>query len=123
MLNSNRSEMDDKTDLLQGTLALMILRTLETMGSQHGFGIARRIEQVSGGTLQLNHGTVYPALVRLEQEGWIKAKWGTSDNNRRARFYAITPRGLKQIEAESSRWSRIAGVVERFVKPADESTS
>ena len=115
--------MDDKTDLLQGTLALMILRTLETMGSQHGFGIARRIEQVSGGTLKLNHGTVYPALVRLEQEGWIKAKWGTSDNNRRARFYAITPRGLKQIEAESSRWSRIAGVVERFVKPADEGTS
>ena len=115
--------MDDRTDLLQGTLALMILRTLETLGPQHGFGIARRIEQVSDGTLQLNHGTVYPALVRLEQEGWIKAKWGTSENNRRAKFYAITPRGLKQIATETNRWSRIAGVVARFVKPADESTS
>ena len=116
--------MDNKTDLLQGTLALMILRTLETLGPQHGFGIARRIEQVSGGTLQLNHGTVYPALVKLEQEGWIKARWGVSDNNRRAKFYAITPRGLKQIATETTRWSRIAGVVERFVKPApDESTS
>ena len=115
--------MDDKTDLLQGTLALMILRTLETLGPQHGFGIARRIEQVSGGTLQLNHGTVYPALVRLEQEGWIKAKWGTSENNRRAKFYAITPRGLKQIATEANRWNRIAGVVARFVKSADETTS
>lgn len=115
--------MDDRTDLLQGTLALMILRTLETLGPQHGFGIARRIEQVSDGTLQLNHGTVYPALVRLEQEGWIKAKWGTSENNRRAKFYAITPRGLKQIATETNRWSRIAGVVARFVKPADETTS
>ncbi len=115
--------MDDRTDLLQGTLALMILRTLETLGPQHGFGIARRIEQVSDGTLQLNHGTVYPALVRLEQEGWIKAKWGTSENNRRAKFYAITPRGLKQITTETNRWSRIAGVVARFVKPADETTS
>ena len=115
--------MDDKTDLLQGTLALMILRTLETLGPQHGFGIARRIEQVSDGTLQLNHGTVYPALVRLEQEGWIKAKWGTSENNRRAKFYEITPRGLKQITTEANRWSRIASVVARFVKPADETTS
>jgi transcriptional regulator len=110
----------DKTDLLQGTLALMILKTLESMGPQHGFGIARRIEQMSGDTLQLNHGTVYPALVRLEQQGWIKAKWGVSDHNRRAKFYAITPRGLKQVEAEADRWSRVAGVVEKFLKPARE---
>ena len=115
--------MDEKTDLLQGTLALMILKTLESMGPQHGFGIARRIEQVSGGTLQLNHGTVYPALVRLEHEGWIKGKWGVSENNRRARFYDITPRGRKQIAAEASRWSRIAGVVERFLAPADEGST
>ena len=110
--------MGDKTDLLQGTLALMILKTLEGMGPQHGFGIARRIEQMSGDTIQLNHGTVYPALVRLEQQGWIKAKWGTSDNNRRAKYYAITPRGLKQVAEETDRWSRIAGVVEKFLKPA-----
>jgi PadR family transcriptional regulator len=110
----------DKTDLLQGTLALMILKTLESMGPQHGFGIARRIEQMSGDTLQLNHGTVYPALVRLEQQGWIKAKWGTSDNNRRAKFYSITPRGLTQVGEEADRWSRVAGVVEKFLKPAGE---
>jgi transcriptional regulator len=115
--------MDEKTDLLQGTLALMILKTLQSMGPQHGFGIARRIEQVSGGALQLNHGTVYPALVRLEHEGWIKGKWGVSDNNRRARFYDITPRGRKQIAAEASRWNRIAGVVERFLDPADEGSA
>jgi transcriptional regulator len=110
--------MSDKTDVLQGTLALMILKTLETMGPQHGFGIARRIEQMSGDAIQLNHGTVYPALVRLEQQGWIKAKWGTSDNNRRAKFYSITPRGTKQVAEEADRWSRIAGVVEKFLKPA-----
>ena len=112
--------MGDKTDILQGTLALMILKTLETMGPLHGFGIARRIEQMSGDTLQLNHGTVYPALVRLEQQGWIKAKWGTSDNNRRAKYYSITPRGLIQVAEEADRWSRIAGVVERFLKPAGD---
>ena len=112
--------MGDKTDVLQGTLALMILKTLESMGPLHGFGIARRIEQMSGDTIQLNHGTVYPALVRLEQQGWIKAKWGTSDNNRRAKYYTITPRGLKQVAEEADRWSRIAGVVEKFLKPAGD---
>ena len=112
--------MGDKTDILQGTLALMILKTLESMGPQHGFGIARRIEQMSGDTIQLNHGTVYPALVRLEQQGWIKAKWGISDNNRRAKYYSITPRGLKQVAEEADRWSRISGVVEKFLKPAGE---
>ncbi|HJU42683.1 MAG TPA: PadR family transcriptional regulator [Vicinamibacterales bacterium] len=115
--------MDEKSDLLQGTLDLMVLGTLETIGPQHGFGIARRIEQVSGDTLQLNHGTVYPALVRLEHDGLIRGKWGTSDNNRRARFYSITPRGRQRIAAEALRWSRIAGVIERFLKPADGSTS
>ena len=111
--------MGDKTDVLQGTLALMILKTLETMGPQHGFGIARRIEQMSGDTIQLNHGTVYPALVRLEQQGWIKGKWGISDNNRCAKYYSITARGLKQVAEETDRWSRISGVVDKFLKPAN----
>ena len=107
--------MGDKTDVLQGTLALKILKTLETLGPQHGYGIARRIEQMSDDQIQLNYGTLYPALVKLEQQGWIKARWGTSDNNRRAKFYAITPRGLKQVQAETERWTRIAGVVGRFI--------
>ena len=110
----------DKTDVLQGTLALMILKTLETLGPQHGYGIARRIEQMSGDAITLNYGTLYPALVRLEQQGWVRARWGASENNRRAKFYNITPRGLKQVAAEADRWNRIAGVVERFLKPAGE---
>jgi PadR family transcriptional regulator, regulatory protein PadR len=109
--------MTDKTDVLQGTLALMILKTLETLGAQHGYGIARRIEQMSGDVIHLNYGTLYPALVKLEQQGLIKGRWGTSDNNRRARFYSITRRGLKQVRTETDRWTRIAGVVERFLKP------
>jgi PadR family transcriptional regulator PadR len=112
--------MGDKTDVLQGTLALMILKTLETLGPQHGYGIARRIEQMSGDAIALNYGTLYPALVRLEQQGWIRARWGASENNRRAKFYTITPRGLKQVAAEAERWSRVAGVVERFLKPAGD---
>jgi transcriptional regulator len=114
--------MADKTDVMQGTLALMVLKTLETLGPQHGYGIARRIEQMSGEAIQLNYGTLYPALVRLEQQGWIRARWGTSDNNRRAKFYAITPRGLKQVRAETDRWTRIAGVVERFLKPTGDAS-
>jgi transcriptional regulator len=113
--------MADKTDLLQGTLALMVLKTLQTLGPQHGYGIARRIEQMSGGAIQLNYGTLYPALVRLEQQGWIRARWGTSANNRRAKFYAITARGLKQVAAETERWTRIAGVVDRFLEPGEAS--
>ena len=105
----------DKDAVLQGTLALMILQTLRALGSQHGYGIARRIEQVSGDAIALNQGTLYPALVRLEQEGWIKAKWGVSENNRRAKFYAITARGEKRLAAETDRWSRIATMIERFV--------
>ena len=109
---------DDKTDVLQGTLALMILKTLDTLGPQHGYGLARRIEQMSEGLLRLNQGTLYPALVRLEQQGWIRAKWGASDNNRRAKYYSLTPRGARQLRAEAERWSRVSTVIERILKPA-----
>ena len=108
---------NDKTDVLQGTLALMVLTTLEAMGPLHGYGIARRIEQMSGDEIQMNQGTLYPSLVKLEQQGWIRAKWGVSDNNRRAKFYAISPAGRRQLPAEAERWSRIASIVERFLKP------
>ena len=114
--------MSDRTDVLQGTLALMILKTLHALGPQHGYGIARRIEQVSQDALRLNQGTLYPALVRLEQQGWIRAKWGVSENNRKAKFYALTPRGQKQLAAEEAKWSRVASVVGRFLaEPGDAS--
>ena len=109
----------DRTDVLQGTLALMILKTLDTLGPQHGYGIARRIEQMSGDALRLNQGTLYPALVKLEQQGWIRAKWGASENNRRAKFYSLTPRGARQLAAETERWARVSAVVERVLKPAE----
>lgn len=112
--------MDDKLDLLHGSLALMVLRTLETLGPLHGWGIARRIEQTSGDLLALNQGTLYPALLRLEQMGWIASKWGVSDNNRRAKFYWITRAGKKQLAAEVQNWERITGVVARFMKPSGE---
>ena len=114
--------MGDKTDVLQGTLALMVLKTLQAMGPRHGYGIARRIEQMSGDAIALNYGTLYPALVRLEQQGWIRARWGTSDNNRRAKFYTLTPRGLKQLEAETERWTRVSSVVDRFLKPTEDAS-
>src|ERR1700756_2379280 len=100
-----------KLDLLQGTLDLMVLQTLTSMGSQHGYGIARRIEQVSGDTVLLNQGTIYASLVRLQQRGWISAEWGTSDNNRRAKFYAITAQGRKQLAEDAAYWKRLAGVM------------
>lgn len=106
-----------KTDVWQGTLALMILKTLETMGPQHGYGIARRIEQTSGNRLALNYGTVYPALLRLEQEGFITAEWGVSDNNRRARFYALTRAGRKRIAAASKEWLTTTAILDRFLNP------
>jgi PadR family transcriptional regulator PadR len=109
---------DERTDVLQGTLALMVLQTLRALGPQHGYGIARRIEQVSGDLIALNQGTLYPALVRLEQDGLIKAKWGVSDNNRRAKFYSLTRRGEKQLAAETARWSKVASVIERFIRHA-----
>src|SRR5580700_9083139 len=111
---------NEKTDVLHGSLALMTLRTLDTLGPQHGWGIARRIEQISGDVLELNQGTLYPALLRLEQVGWISSKWGTSDNNRRARFYAITRAGKKQLAEESRNWQRISDVIARFLKPSGE---
>ena len=108
--------------VLQGTLALMILKTLDTLGPQHGYGIARRIEQMSGDVLRLNQGTLYPALVKLEQAGWIRSKWGTSDNNRRAKFYSLTPRGARQLAAETERWTTVSGVMARFLAPDGESS-
>ncbi len=101
----------DRTDLLQGTLDLLVLKTLAAIGPQHGFGIARRIEQVSGDTVMLNQGTIYPALVRLEEQGWIDSEWGTSENNRRARFYSITVPGRKQLKDEVANWQRVATLV------------
>jgi len=105
-----------KSEVLQGTLDLMILKTLHALGPQHGFGIARRIEQVSHDVLQLNEGTVYTSLLRLLQQGWIAAEWGTSDNNRKAKFYSITARGEKQLAVETENWERISGVVGRVLR-------
>ena len=113
--------MSDKTDVLQGTLDLMVLKTLDAMGTQHGYGIAQRLQQISNDVLQLNQGTLYPALLRLEQRGWIASKWGTSDNNRRARFYSLTRAGRKQLQREADDWRRIADVMARLL--ADGGTS
>jgi len=107
---------DAKSEVLQGTLDLMVLQTLEAMGPQHGYGLARRIEQVSEDALQLNQGTIYAALLRLQQRRWIAASWGTSDNNRRAKFYAITKAGRRQLAAEAENWTRIAGVISRLLR-------
>jgi transcriptional regulator len=107
---------EKKSEVLQGTLDLMVLKTLYAMGPLHGFGIARRIEQVSEGVLDLNEGTVYTALLRLQQQGWIASKWGTSENNRRARFYSITKQGAKQLDHERENWERVAGVMDRLLK-------
>ena len=109
-----------KTDILQGTLDLMVLQTLDALGPMHGFGIARRIEQVSEAVLQLNEGTVYTALLRLQQQRWIAAEWGVSENNRRAKFYSITRSGRKQLSRETEDWQRIAAVIGRLLKLAPE---
>jgi PadR family transcriptional regulator PadR len=110
---------EKKTDILQGTLDLMVLQTLEAMGALHGYGIARRIEQVSESVLELNEGTVYTALLRLRQQGSIRSEWGVSENNRRARFYSITARGKKQLAHEAADWHRISGVIGRLLRLAD----
>lgn len=110
------STREPKPDILQGTLDLMTLRTLETMGPQHGFGLAQRIQQISGGALDLNQGTLYPALLRLEHKGWIRSQWGVSDNNRKAKFYEITRAGRKQVERESEDWARTVALMARFVR-------
>jgi PadR family transcriptional regulator len=106
-----------KSDVLQGTLDLMVLKTLETLGSMHGYGISQRIHQVSSQMLQLNQGTLYPALLRLEQKGWIAAKWGVSDNNRRAKFYSLTRAGRRQLAREAEDWRRIVDVMGRVLGP------
>lgn len=112
--------MADKTDVWLGTLSLMILKTLETIGPLHGYGIARRIEQISGGLLSLNYGTVYPALLKLEQEGAITSEWGVSDNNRKARFYKLTRAGRKQLGRETRDWEQTTAILSRFLSPAEE---
>ena len=105
-----------RSDVLQGTLDLMVLKTLDTLGAMHGYGIAQRIQQVSENLLQLNQGTLYPALLRLEQRGWITAKWGTSDNNRKAKFYSLTRAGRKQLDREAADWMRIVDVMTRLLQ-------
>jgi len=112
--------MKDKSDVLHGTLALMVLRTVDVLGPIHGYGIARRIEQISKGVLELNQGTLYPSLLQLEQAGWIGSKWGISENNRRAKFHSITRAGKKQLAREADKWRRIADVIERFAEPGEE---
>ncbi len=109
---------ENKSDVLQGTLDLMVLKTLESMGPLHGYGIARRIEQVSDNALSLNQGTIYPALLRLQQRGWIKSEWGTSETNRRAKFYSLSRIGRKQIEMETESWERMAATMARFLTSA-----
>jgi PadR family transcriptional regulator PadR len=104
-----------KSDVLQGTLDLMVLKTLDTLGSMHGYGIAQRIQQVSSQMLQLNQGTLYPALLRLEQKGWIAARWGTSENNRRAKYYSLTKLGRKQLAREAEDWQRLVDVMGRLL--------
>jgi PadR family transcriptional regulator, regulatory protein PadR len=111
--------MGDRSDILQGTLDLMVLQTLEAMGQLHGYGIARRIEQISEDVLQLNQGTIYASLLRLQQRRWISASWGTSDNNRKAKYYAITRAGRKQLATQTRNWERIAGVMGRLLRLAD----
>lgn len=108
-----------KAEVLQGTLDLLVLKTLDTLGPLHGFGIARRIQQVSEDMLQLNQGTLYPALVRLEQRGWIRSKWGVSENNRRARFYSLTKSGKKRLALEAQNWERMSALIARLLRGAE----
>src|ERR671930_264139 len=107
---------DEKSEILQGTLDLMVLQTLDAMGPLHGYGIARRIEQISEDVLQLNQGTIYAALLRLQQRRWISSSWGTSDNNRKAKFYSLTKAGRRQLATEAENWHRVAGVIGRLLR-------
>jgi len=121
LLLINRSHMEQqKNEVLPGTLNLMVLKTLSTLGPLHGYGIARRIEQISGDRLQLNQGTIYPALLHLEQMGWISSKWGVSENNRRAKYYSITRAGKKQLAAEEENWRRASEIMIRFLESSGE---
>ena len=115
-MSKGKTANNKKSDVLQGTLDLMILKTLQALGPLHGFGIARRLEQLSEEVLQLNEGTVYTSLLRLQQEGWIVSDWGASENNRKAKFYSITKRGLKQLTRETDDWERISGVIGRVLR-------
>ena len=112
--------MKEKTEVWLGTLSLMVLRTLATMGPQHGYGLARRIEQISGDQLSLNYGTLYPALLKLEQEGAITSEWGVSENNRRAKFYRLTRIGRRQLERQTHDWQQATAIVSRFLSPSEE---
>ena len=112
--------MGDKADVWQGTLALMVLKTIETLGPLHGYGIARRIEQTSGNLLSLNYGTLYPALLKLEQEGSIASEWGLSENNRKAKFYRLTHAGRKQLEKEAKNWGQTTAILARFLAPTED---
>jgi PadR family transcriptional regulator PadR len=114
--------MNQKTDVWQGTLGLMILKTLETMGPLHGYGSARRIEQISGNLLSVNYGTIYPALLKLEQEGCIRSEWGVSDNNRKAKYYKLTLAGRKQLRESAREWAQTGTIVERFLTLDEESS-
>jgi PadR family transcriptional regulator, regulatory protein PadR len=116
MSKEEPSKEESRPEVLQGTLDLMVLRTLETMGPQHGFGLAKRIQQISGGMLDLNQGTLYPALLRLEQRGWISSEWGVSDNNRRAKYYALTKAGRRRIATEQENWARTVDLMNRFLE-------
>jgi len=111
---------ESKHEVLPGTLNLLILKTLATLGPLHGYGIARRIEQVSGDLLELNQGTIYPALLKLEQMRWIRTKWSTSENNRRAKYYSLTPAGKRQLAKEEEEWERTSSIVTRFLNPAEK---
>ena len=112
--------MVKKSDVWQGTLALMVLRTLESVGPMHGYGLSRRIEQISGDRLQLNYGTLYPALLKLEQEGYIRSHWGTSENNRKAKFYELTRPGERRVRKAASEWERTTKILGRFLSPIEE---
>jgi PadR family transcriptional regulator, regulatory protein PadR len=112
--------MNEKADVWQGTLALMVLKTIETLGPLHGYGIARRIEQTSGDVLSLNYGTLYPALLKLEQEGSIASEWGVSDNNRKAKFYKLTRTGRRQLEQETRNWNQTTAILARFLAPTED---
>src|SRR6202040_233197 len=114
--------MADKAEVRQGTLALMVLKTLETMGPLHGYGIARRIEQTSGDLLAVNYGTLYPSLLKLEQEGYIASEWGVSDNNRKAKYYKLTRAGRKQLEKEAREWEQATTILARFLSPGEKSS-
>src|SRR5437016_6764824 len=114
--------MTEKADVWQGTLALMVLKTLESLGPLHGYGIARRIEQTSGDLLSVNYGTLYPALLKLEQEGYIASEWGASDNNRKAKFYRLTRAGRKQVQKEAREWEQTTEILARFLSPKEESS-